>query len=605
MNSDVIPTLLTMRNIHVAYGPVKALKGVDFDLRGGEIHALVGEHRAGKSSLVKILSGAERRKQGEIILGGKSLGHLTPKAAAALKIGMVYQHSTVIPDLNAIDNMFVGQTSRELSSGRTKYARRNAAQAVLDRIGFSVDFDAPLFRMTAIEQHMVEFARTLVMNPTILILDELSNKLTPDEMKKVYRVVLELREEGKSIIYISHDFDEVLMLADRVTILKNGYRRETVSVRNLDRFRLFQMTYSYTLNQEKLEYAQDRMTLIRGYIEGIVQNLPVGVILVDPDGNVQLINYAAVEILECKRKPLLFQPVDSLLPFDAEYVAEILEILKRKSARVWEEIEIGEGKLVRLTVTPFLDGDKNYLGSTIGMQDISLSRHLSDYLIQSEKMASVAEVAVGVAHEINNPLYVIQNYVELMKEQGDRPENSERIALIEEQLDRIVKVISSLLSFSKMKTPPEHRVSARRIVDDVLILLQHSIAEKRIRVTTIFSPDNMYVKGDENKLKQVFVNLLRNSIEAVLDNGTITVSVAEMPQNGHVEFTVEDNGAGIPEEVEGRIFDPFFSTKVNKNNAGLGLSICRHILKEHDGAITFSTIPGASTTFRVRLPTGD
>jgi len=604
MNAPCTPILLSMRNIHVAYGSIKALKGVDFDLNRGEIHALVGEHRAGKSSLVKLLSGAERRKQGEIILEGKSLSNLSPQAAAALGIGMVYQSLTVVPDLDAVDNMFIGQSVHRSPVAPARQSRLNSARLVFDRIGFSIDLDIPLYRMRVVEQHMVEFARALLIDPKILILDELSNKLTPDEMKKVYRIIFELKSEGKSVIYISHDIDEVLRLADRVTILKNGYRRETVPVKNLDNFRLFQMTYSFSLNQEKFEYAQNRLTLIRDYVASIVQNLPVGVILVDSATTIQLVNYAAVDILDHKRESIMLRPLREILRFDSVVNEEVLKGLDDRASRTWEEIEFGDQKLVRLSIFPLWDGEDNCIGSTVVLQDIAIDKHLNDYLIQTEKMASVAEMAVGVAHEINNPLYVIQNYVELIKEHVDGSDTREKIELIEEQLDRIVEVIASLLSFSRIKNVRQRCVSLRQILDDVLILLHHSLTEKRIRVTTSFPSGDFQVMGDENKLKQLFINLMRNSIEAVLDNGSIALSLTYDAEGSFAEITVQDDGTGIPEEVEDKIFNPFFSTKVNKNNTGLGLSICRHIVEEHLGSIAFSTIPGNGTTFTVRLPAG-
>jgi len=181
-------------------------------------------------------------------------------------------------------------------------------------------------------------------------------------------------------------------------------------------------------------------------------------------------------------------------------------------------------------------------------------------------------------------------------------ETRERIGLIEEQLDRICTVIASLLSFSRLQAARERRVNLRAVLDEVLLLLQHPIAEKRIRVRTSYPAGDVSVTGDENKLTQVFVNLVRNSIEAVLDNGSIAVTLQS--DGGCAEVSIQDDGAGIPEEVRDRIFYPFFSTKVNRNNTGLGLSICRHIVEEHNGSISFLTVPGASTTFTVTLPAG-
>lgn len=112
----------------------------------------------------------------------------------------------------------------------------------------------------------------------------------------------------------------------------------------------------------------------------------------------------------------------------------------------------------------------------------------------------------------------------------------------------------------------------------------------------------MEIVGDENRLKQLFLNLLLNSIDAVLDGGTVRVRVAASREDRFAEVTVSDNGYGIPAEIQGKIFDPFFSTKVNKKNVGLGLSICQHIAEAHEGIITFTSVPGELTEFKVKLP---
>jgi two-component system, NtrC family, sensor histidine kinase AtoS len=599
VSSSEAPILLSMRGIHVAYGNTRALNGVDFDLYHGEIHALVGEHRAGKSSLVKLLSGAERRRAGEIVVEGRRIGNLSPREAQSLGIGIVYQDPSVIPDLNAVENIFAGQMPRVLVHQRRMLDR---ARVLFDRIGFAIDFHAPLHRLSAVQRHMVEFARALLTEPRILILDELANKLTPEEMKKVYRIIFELKERGSSVVYISHDMDEVLKLADRVTILKNGYRRETVPVRNLDRFRLFELTYSFRLNQEKMEYTETRFSLLRRYLVNIVQSFPVGVILLDLDARIQLINYAAVDILDAKHLALEQTPIDGTLKLDPQRHADLLDALRSGKPRTWEDLHYGDNKLLRIDVQPLVDDNGTCIGTTMIVTDVSMSRTISDYLIQTEKMASVAEVAVGVAHEINNPLFIIQNYVELIKSRIHDGETAERIGRIEAELERIVEIITSLLSFSRMKDLPERQVNLREVVDEVLILLQHSLAEKRIQVATEYPDGDVAVVGDENRLKQVFINLVRNSIDAVLDMGRIGVRIARLGDPECVEVAIQDNGSGIPDEVADKVFSPFFSTKISNKNAGLGLSISRQIVEEHQGKITFKSVPGRSTTFAVRLP---
>ena len=596
------PILLSMRNIHVAYEDTKALNGVDFDLYRGEIHALVGEHRAGKSSLVKLLCGAERRKEGEILLEGRKLGHLSPKSARELGIGMVYQDLTIIPDLNAVENVFTGRMLQKTSLTLDYKEMTRRTRELFDRIGTEVDCHAPLYRLPMVQQHMVELARALLLGPKVLILDELSNKLTPEEMKKIYRVVFELKNGGGSVIYISHDMDEVLKLADRVTILKGGYRRETASVKNLDRFRLFQLTYSFTLNEQKLEFAGTKFELLKRYLENIIQNFPIGVILLDESLRVELINYSAVDMLGLGRDPAKRRPFRDILKFGEPLLREMAETMEKKAAGSWDEIR-GEGeKLFKLDLFPLRDEEGSFIGTTAVLQDISMDKYLNDYLIQSEKIASVAEVAVGVAHEINNPLFIIQNYVELIKTKAEDRDVQEKIAKIEAELGRIVEIVTSLLSFSRIKNLPDRRVNLREILDDVLILLLHQLSEKLIRVEKRYPADDVFLVGDENRLKQVFLNLVGNSIEAVLDHGFVEIDLRADGGAGYAEVLIKDDGSGIPEEVSDKVFNPFFSTKVSKKNTGLGLSICRHIVEEHHGTIDFTSTPGKQTIFRVRLP---
>ncbi|HOV39447.1 MAG TPA: ATP-binding protein, partial [Spirochaetales bacterium] len=479
---------------------------------------------------------------------------------------------------------------------------REKAKSIFDRIDFPLDLHAPVYRLSAVQQHMVEFARALIIDPRILILDELSNKLTPEEMKKIYRIIFELRKEGKSVIYISHDMDEVLKLADRVTILKNGYRRETAWVKNLDKYRLFQLTYSFTLNQEKVEYTESRFTLLKQYMEKLIQNFPIGVIVLDTNQYVQLINYTAVDILNIKNQPSINCPLKELIHLLPEAVQDEIQIsISSQNSRSWDEISAGK-KSLKIDLYPLSDDEGKVIGTTLILQDISLDKYMNEYLLQSEKMASVAEVAVGVAHEINNPLFIIQNYMELIKDRTQDKDIQEKIRKIEAELERIVSILTSLLSFSRMKTLPGREVNLQEILDETLLLLNHSFIEKRIRLIKNYPIQPIRIHGDENELKQLVMNLIMNSIEAVLDNGCITIGLTEKAEENYVELTIQDNGSGIPADVADKIFSPFFSTKISKKNTGLGLSICRHIVEQHKGTITFQSIPGKSTLFTVHLP---
>jgi signal transduction histidine kinase len=234
------------------------------------------------------------------------------------------------------------------------------------------------------------------------------------------------------------------------------------------------------------------------------------------------------------------------------------------------------------------------------IEDISRDRYFQDYLLRSEKIASIAELATGVAHEISNPLSVVLNYVDLLKRRHRDDPDTERLGKIERELNRIGEIIGSLLSFSKVRKVPMEPLRVDRIVGEVALLVDHKIREKSIDLRLPTQCEEILVYGEENSLKQVFVNLLINSIEAVLDHGTIEITVRRIEPDDCVEVAIVDDGCGIPHELMDRIFDPFFSTKAGKKNTGLGLSICQHIVESHEGVILCES--NGKTVMSVRLP---
>jgi signal transduction histidine kinase len=221
--------------------------------------------------------------------------------------------------------------------------------------------------------------------------------------------------------------------------------------------------------------------------------------------------------------------------------------------------------------------------------------------MQAKKAASVAELASGVAHEIKNPLAIMQNYLELLKLADLGSEERGHVHHIDSELQRISEIIGSLVSFSRVKQLPFQPVCLQQVVNEVLMLLGHRFSAKNIRLVKRMQSAAL-VSGDENKLKQLFMNLVVNSLEAVLDEGLIEIEVSENGSDGTVSASVSDNGHGISDQERDKIFYPFYTTKMTRANIGLGLSICQNIVESHKGIVKFSSIPGRRTTFTVTLP---
>jgi two-component system, NtrC family, sensor histidine kinase AtoS len=594
------PLVISLRNVHVSFESFKALSGIDFDLRKGEIHGLVGEHRAGKSTLVKLLSGAVKKDSGSIVIKDKNIDYFTPKTAMQSRIGIVYQDLNIIPSVNAVENIFSGQRIVSAFGFLNKKLMKKKAIALLSYLDTKINMDIPLSFLTKQEQQMIEIARALSVDPEVLILDEISSRLTPKEMEKIYKLLFELKKKGQSIIYISHNMDEIFRFADRVTILQDGHRKGTEEIKNIDKIKLIKLTYSFVLSRDELEKDNMELYLLKKYNESIIKNIPIGVVILDKERNISMVNLASMKLLDSEHSDIIGKGIKALLDLNlGEWSDEILSAIQEKSDDIWEDLSWRNEKIVTIKVFPLRDNDHKFIGSIMLLEDVSQERYFNDYLLRTEKIASIAELAAGVAHEINTPLSVVLNYIDLLKQSLTDSSSSKRLLLIENELNMISEIIGSLLSFTKIKQLPMKQVNIGSILTEVVLLVQHKIIGKKIHLIYTENPVDVYVLGEENRLKQVFINLLKNSIEAVLEGGHITINL-DVKEAGWVEVSITDDGYGIPSDVIDKIFDPFFSTKAGKKNTGLGLSICQHIIESHQGIITCHSTK--KTTMGIRLP---
>ena len=213
--------LLSVTGLSKTYPGVTALDGIGFDLREGEVHAIVGENGAGKSTLIKILAGAVEPTGGTITVDGVDHDRLTPALARQLGVAVIYQEFTLVPTLSAADNVYLGEY---ITRGPflDKKAMESHSEKLFSRLGVRIDPRALVEDLTTGYQQIVEIAKAISKDARLLIMDEPSAPLTASEVEAMYQVVDALKREGITIVYISHRLDEIFRLSDRVTVLRDG-----------------------------------------------------------------------------------------------------------------------------------------------------------------------------------------------------------------------------------------------------------------------------------------------------------------------------------------------------------------------------------------------
>jgi two-component system, NtrC family, sensor kinase len=412
---------------------------------------------------------------------------------------------------------------------------------------------------------------------------------TLEQLDLNYFIPCRIREHTVAVLGLGKTVDGDFLSSEDVELVQTiaGY----VAIA-LDNSQLYS-----SLEQKAVEVAR-----LKDFSENIVESLNVGVLAVDLQGTIEAWNSRMEQLIGVTRSDAVGRPLREILP--EELVQEIAARVDQEQVAGIYKFRLqhqGRSAILNVSITPLVGKVGENIGRLLLFDDVTQRERMEEQMSQTEKLTSLGLLAAGVAHEVNTPLAVISNYIQMLAKQ--MPEGDPRHAIIEKiikQTFRASEIANQLLNFSRTGPGELADVDLNRVVEETLSLVAHPLKTSQIQVVKQLSAGIPAVRGSANKLQQVFLNLFLNARDAMPSGGMLEIRTGA--HNGSVEIEIVDTGNGIPLEHIHKIFDPFFTTKTVGRGTGLGLSVSYGIIKEHAGKIDVRSTPGRGTAFHVEFP---
>lgn len=335
----------------------------------------------------------------------------------------------------------------------------------------------------------------------------------------------------------------------------------------------------------------------------IFARFPLALALLDDTGRLRFVNNRFATLCGSSQEAAYNRKIWTVLPvpgLQSLFDASLKDPHPRKGEFLFPTPE-GEPSVIQATLTPFRCPASSTIPlSLLLLEDISEKVRWEEQLLQAEKFAGMAELAATVAHELGNPLGIIFSTLQYLQTHLCDNLFHEEITVIIDQVERMHELLRTLMDVTG---PVEQRSSherVERLIAQVLTFIAKEADKHQVRIKTDFAAELPLCWADARQLKQVFLNLCKNALEAMPTGGTLTVSVSPTAGLHEVEIQIKDTGVGIPAEELDRIWKPFHSTKAG--GRGLGLSLCRRVVEQQEGKINVRSTLGRGTTFHIILP---
>ena len=399
----------------------------------------------------------------------------------------------------------------------------------------------------------------------------------------------------KRVRKLSHSLKEIendgldLIAEDEIDELEKVFNRMTIQLKE---------------SIDELNESYVRENQLQQYLNNILGSAASGIIVMNQEGLITVFNKEAERISGYTANNFMHQNCkDFFKKVNLNLWDTVYDVMK--SNKVVSDIEammksrLGKEKIISLTASCVFDKAMNIVGAVLLIKDLTKMKMIEEELKRGDRIRMMGELASSIIHDIGNPLAGISNLIEILKEDlYNQERKNEILSILYEEIYDLNKLVIDFLEFSRSMKLEKEVIDIVELIDKVIHLLKVKTQDKTIHIRKIYPESPMYVPVDRRAIKQVFINILINAIQAVTENGKIDILVEK--RKGHIVVQVTDNGVGIDKDRMEQIFDPFYTTK--KDGSGLGLSISYKLIKEHEGQIRVESEINKGTKITVDLP---
>ncbi len=351
----------------------------------------------------------------------------------------------------------------------------------------------------------------------------------------------------------------------------------------------------------------ERLSATESRYKNIVENSADGIITIGQDNRIQSWNQGAERLFGWTANEAVGEAIGFMIPRKLLQSGELLclayGITKASEVKNYQTERLdkrGRTIPVNLTETALLSNGK-VLGRSQIIRDISELQTIEHQMRQSDRLATVGQLAAGVAHEIGNPLTSISSLVQLLERRMVNPDHIGKLARIRANIERITKIVHELVDFTRPQSTDVQAVQINDVVQNAVGLMSYDNRRQKIKIDLKLSPNLPRIKASPDKLHQVIVNLLVNAFDAMKETGD-KILITTSANAASVLIKVTDNGGGMKPEVMDKIFEPFFTTKDVGKGTGLGLSVSHGIINSMNGSLNVNSSPGEGATFLIKIP---